>query len=104
MEGVGLLRIRTYRPLPKQEILDALKDAKVVGVIEKDVSIGLGEGALYSEIKGLLYSSDLSPKTIGCIVGLGGRDVTFENIKEAVSLAQKAEKEEVEEVTWVGLK
>jgi pyruvate ferredoxin oxidoreductase alpha subunit len=104
MEGVGLLRIRTYRPLPKQEILDALKGAKVVGVIEKDVSIGLGEGALYSEIKGLLYASDLNPKTLGFIVGLGGRDVTFENIKEAVSLAQKAETEEVKEVTWVGLK
>jgi pyruvate ferredoxin oxidoreductase alpha subunit len=104
MEGVGLLRIRTYRPLPKEEILDALKDAKVVAVIEKDVSIGLGEGALYSEIKGLLYSSKLSPKTIGCIVGLGGRDVTFDNIKEVVSLAQQAEKGEVEEVSWVGLK
>ncbi len=104
MEGVGLLRIRTYRPLPKEEILRALKDAKVVGVIEKDVSIGLGEGALYSELKGLLYPSELNPKTLGFVVGLGGRDVTLESIKEIVSIAEKAKKEDVNEVTWIGLK
>jgi pyruvate ferredoxin oxidoreductase alpha subunit len=104
VDNVGLLRIRTYRPLPKEEILRALKNAKVVGVIEKDVSIGLGEGALYSELKGLLYSSELNPKTLGFIVGLGGRDVTLENIKEIVSAAQKAEKEDVKEVSWIGLK
>lgn len=104
VDDVGLLRIRTYRPFPKKEILDALKNAKVVAVIEKDVSIGIGEGALYTELKGLLYSSNLNPKTLGFIVGLGGRDVTLENIKEIISIAQKAEKEEVKEVSWIGLK
>ena len=104
VDNVGLLRIRTYRPFPKKEILDALKNAKVVAVIEKDVSIGLGEGALYSELKGLLYSSELNPRTLGFIVGLGGRDVTLENIKEIVSIAEKAKKEDVEEVSWIGLK
>ncbi len=103
-DNVGLLRIRLYRPLPKQEILDALKNAKVVGVIEKDISLGIGEGALYSEIKGLLYASELRPKTCGFVIGLGGRDVTLDNVKEIISTAKKAEKEKVKEVSWIGLK
>lgn len=103
-DNVGLLRIRVYRPLPKKEILDALKNAKVVGVIEKDISIGLGEGALYSEIKGLLYASKLKPKTLGFIIGLGGRDVSLKNVKEIISTSKKAKKEEVREVSWIGLK
>lgn len=103
-DNVGLLRIRLYRPLPKKEILDALKGAKVVGVIEKDISVGIGEGALYSEIKGLLYASDLHPKPLGFVVGLGGRDVSLENVDEIISIAKKAMTEEVKEVSWVGLK
>ncbi len=103
-DNVGLLRIRLYRPLPKEEILDLLKDAKVVSVIEKDVSVGIGEGALYSEIKGMLYPSDINPKTLGFIIGLGGRDVTLENVKEIVSLSKKAEEGQVKEVSWIGLK
>lgn len=103
-DNVGLLRIRLYRPLPKEEILDLLKDAKVVSVIEKDVSVGIGEGALYSEIKGMLYPSDINPKTLGFIIGLGGRDVTLENVKEIVSLSKKAKDGQVKEVFWIGLK
>lgn len=103
-DNVGLLRIRLYRPLPKEEILDLLKDAKVVSVIEKDVSVGIGEGALYSEIKGMLYPSDINPKTLGFIIGLGGRDVTLESVKEIVSLSKKAKDGQVKEVSWIGLK
>ncbi|MFQ6136259.1 MAG: pyruvate synthase subunit PorA [Candidatus Hydrothermarchaeales archaeon] len=101
---VGVLKVRVFRPLPKEEILKALKNAKVVSVIEKDVSIGLGEGALYAEIRDILYDSDINPKILGFIAGLGGRDITMDNIREAISISQSAMEKEVPEITWLGLK
>ncbi len=101
---VGLIKLKAYRPLPKRELLEALKGAKVVGVLEKDVSVGLGEGALFSELKGLLYRVAERPKLLGFIAGLGGRDITPKDIEGVIAKARKALKEEMEEVHWVGLK
>jgi pyruvate ferredoxin oxidoreductase alpha subunit len=98
---VGLLKIRAFRPLPKERITEVLKNARVVSVVEKDVSIGLGEGGLFSEIKGVLYNLDERPKAIGFVAGLGGRDITQKNIRDIIKLSKKAEKEEVKEVSWI---
>ena len=102
-ESVGLLRLRLFRPFPKEEVRRALANAKVVNVIEKDVSIGFGEGALLTELKSVFYNSGM--KIIGTVAGLGGRDITMEHINEAVERAKRALRgESVEEVTWAGLK
>jgi len=82
-EKVGLLKIITYRPFPKEAILKALKDAKNVAVVEKAISPGLG-GVLYNEIATLLYESQLKPKVRNYIVGLGGKDVTLNHIREII--------------------
>lgn len=102
--SIGLVRVRCYRPFPKKEMLAALSKAKVVAVVEKDISLGLGEGALFSEIKGLLYNAKNKPKALNFIVGLGGRDVTPKMVEEMVEKAQLALKQEVSEVQWIGLK
>ncbi|MFH1503975.1 MAG: pyruvate ferredoxin oxidoreductase, partial [Candidatus Omnitrophota bacterium] len=50
---VGLLKIVTYRPFPKEAINNALKNIPNIGVIDKDISLG-SEGALYLEVKAAL--------------------------------------------------
>ena len=52
---VGLLKIVTYRPFPKEAIKAALGGIRILAVIDKDISLGL-DGALYSEIKAILSS------------------------------------------------
>jgi pyruvate ferredoxin oxidoreductase alpha subunit len=102
-EKVGLLRIRLFRPFPKEEVRKALAQAKVINVIEKDVSIGFGEGALMTELKSVLYGSNA--KILGTVAGLGGRDITMTHIREAIERAKRALRgESVEEVAWAGLK
>ncbi len=102
---VGLLKIRLFRPFPKEAVLRALAKAKVMSVIEKDVSTGLGEGALSSELKGILFNTSIRPRAMGFVVGLGGRDVTPENIEEIVEMSIGAlEGKDMPEVTWIGLK
>ncbi len=102
--NVGLLKIKAFRPLPKERIKEVLKNARVVSVVEKDVSIGLGEGGLFSEIKGILYNLDERPKVLGFIIGLGGRDITQPDIRDIIKLSKKAEKDVVDEVHWIGLR
>ena len=83
-EDVGLVRIRCYRPFPKEDLIEALKDKEIVIVIEKNISLGLGSGALFSEVRDTLYSLEKKPKVIGCIASLGGVDVRSKDIEKLV--------------------
>jgi len=103
----GLIGVRAFRPFPEEEIRKALKDAKVVGVIEKDVSVGLGKGALCSEIRDALYSitSKNRPKVLSFIAGLGGRDIPMGSVANVIKTCREAlEGKSVEEKSWVDLK
>jgi pyruvate ferredoxin oxidoreductase alpha subunit len=77
---VGILKVRCFRPFPKYAVHDAIKEAQIVGVIEKDISLGL-EGTLCSEMRAA-FCGEESPEISSFIMGLGGRDITVEDIKQ----------------------
>jgi pyruvate ferredoxin oxidoreductase alpha subunit len=85
---VGLLKIRTYRPFPGDEVAAALKGAKAVAVLDKNVSLG-SKGAVGLEVKDALYGSGIPVHDY--IVGLGGRDLRKRDIARIVDLAEKGE-------------
>ncbi len=72
---VGLLRIRYMRPFPAAAIAHALKDAKAVGVLEKDVSFG-AEGTVFTNVNSALQQAGNTVPTMNFIGGLGGDDIT----------------------------
>jgi len=84
--SLGLLKIVTYRPFPKKEIFNLLKDKKNVFVLEKAISLG-SDGPLYTEIKSLF--EDSLPKICGFIAGLGGRDITFNTLEKMLTIGRK---------------
>jgi pyruvate ferredoxin oxidoreductase alpha subunit len=72
---VGLIEMRTYRPFPGEEILQALKGTKAVVVMERSIAFGgLGSG-LYTDMKALLYDEKERPPVLGFVGGIGGRDL-----------------------------
>ena len=71
---VGLLRLRTFRPLPVEELRSALENVKVVGVMDKSMSFGGHGGAVFHEVRHALYDSEHRPQVANYIYGLGGRD------------------------------
>jgi len=77
---VGILKVRCFRPFPKDAVHDAIKEAQTVGVIEKDISLGL-EGTLCSEMRAA-FCGEESPEISSFIMGLGGRDITIDDIKQ----------------------
>ena len=75
-EGVkaGLLRLRTFRPLPVEALRSALQDVKAVAVMDKSMSFGGNGGAVYHEVRHALYDAKVHPTIVNYIYGLGGRD------------------------------
>jgi len=69
------------RPFPRTELNEALSAARAVGVVEKDITLGL-EGILCSEIRSAFCGATVTPNISSFVVGLGGRDVRKEHISE----------------------
>jgi pyruvate/2-oxoacid:ferredoxin oxidoreductase alpha subunit len=91
----GLLRVRFFRPFPNEELRELCAGRKGLLVIDRNYSYG-NQGALYTETKAALFGHVDVPAS-NLIVGIGGRDVTFEQIEE---MANKAWAGELDEVTW----
>ncbi|MFH1445341.1 MAG: pyruvate ferredoxin oxidoreductase [Nanoarchaeota archaeon] len=81
--GVGIIRVRCLRPFPAEDLIEACKSLKSIGVLEKDISLG-ANGALYDEIKSALYSLENKPKISGYIIGLGGKPISIEDISSII--------------------
>jgi pyruvate ferredoxin oxidoreductase alpha subunit len=94
-EKVGLLKIVTYRPFPKEKVSSVLEKAKYVGVIDKDISLG-SDGALYTEIRACSSNQHIS----GFVAGLGGRDITIQTIENIINQT----KEDPKSCTFVDIK
>lgn len=78
-EKVGVLKIRYMRPFPKDEVVNALKNAKAVAVLEKDISFG-SEGTVYTNVNSALLAGGVQIPTQNYVGGLGGKNISEEEI------------------------
>ncbi len=89
---VGLVRLRWFRPFPTEQITAVLSRAKAIGVIDRDYSMGspFASGVVANEIRAALYNADKRPPLLSFICGLGGREVTLEDVYQATDLCYNA--------------
>jgi len=102
----GLLRIRTFRPLPVKEILSALGNVKALGVMDRACSFGGFGGPVFHEIRHILYDADIHPHVTNYIYGLGGRDMPHTLINQIYKDLKKiSETNQVERlIRFIGLR
>jgi len=102
----GILRIRTFRPLPVQGIVEALGNVKAVAVMDRSVSFGGTGGPVFHEIRHVLYDSPAHPYVVNYVYGLGGRDTSPTQILRIYEDLQKIiQTKRVENpVNYVGLR
>ena len=82
--NAGSLKLRLFRPFPYEDIRNALKNVKVIAVMDRCDSFGAFGGPVFSEIRSALYkTSDV--EIVNYIYGLGGRDITTNHIKKVIS-------------------
>jgi pyruvate ferredoxin oxidoreductase alpha subunit len=86
---VGLIKLKSMRPFPVEDLKKACKNLKALGVIDRHVSLGF-EGALTLDVKAAL--KDEPCKVEGFISGLGGRDIDRPRLKKAFDILEKGEK------------
>jgi pyruvate/2-oxoacid:ferredoxin oxidoreductase alpha subunit len=82
-ERAGLVKIKTFRPFPGEEIMGALKGKKKVAVIDRNFSPG-AQGIWAQELRSVLceLSDQERPMVYGYIAGIGGCDISVKTIKE----------------------
>lgn len=86
---VGAIKLRVFRPFPKEAIQELGKKVRAFVVIDRDISFGM-EGALFTEIKSSLYTLKEKPLVLGFIAGLGGRDIRVRDLTRAARKALDA--------------
>ncbi len=100
---VGVLKIRFMRPFPEDEIIEITRNAKAVGVIDRDISFGY-EGTVFTNVNSAISKTGLNISKLNFIAGLGGRDVSKEIIREAFSdLKEASEGKDKKRVKFLSL-
>jgi len=69
----GVLKLRSFRPFPGEEIADALRHVGAVAVLDRSISYGLPGGPLFHEIRSFAKGDS---RLVSYVYGLGGRDIT----------------------------
>jgi len=101
---VGVLKLRYLRPFPIDRLKTEIGNAKVVGVIDKNISFGY-EGTVFTNVNSTLVNMANSPKSMNFIGGLGGRDITKNNIKNAFeSMIKMSVGEEQERIQYMNVR
>ncbi len=103
-DKAGLIRARMFRPFPGERLTSALRKAKAIGVIDRNVSFGWNCGSLFMELKAALYGSGIQVPIINFIAGLCGADITVENIERSIDLIKETVKRGVtKDVYWIDI-
>lgn len=102
----GVLKVRVFRPWPWREIGDALASAQVVGVMDRADGLSNLGGPLFGDIRSALYDRARRPLMVDYIYGLGGRDVSLEDIEQVFRdlLRIKDEGRAAQLVTYLGVR
>ena len=78
---IGLVKLRVVRPFPDRALKECLARVRLAAVLERDVSVG-GAGIVYTELCRSLSNVSGAPKLVNYVLGLGGRDVTVDHVRE----------------------
>ncbi|MCX6709932.1 MAG: hypothetical protein NTV63_03210, partial [Candidatus Woesearchaeota archaeon] len=87
----GMLKLKCLRPFPEEEMRESLSKLNGITVLDRNISPG-SHGAVYSEIKASLKNSKV--RINNAILGLGGKDITQDDIRNAFGISEKEDEAE----------
>src|SRR3989344_9352536 len=97
LDEVGLIRIRMFRPFPKEELRKALEGVEKVAVIERNM-----QSIVTQEVNNVVRGPDY-PQVVSFPAGLGGRDINPQKVLEIIERLKK-ESGQINEPIWIDLK
>jgi pyruvate ferredoxin oxidoreductase alpha subunit len=91
---VKLIKLRSFRPFPVEELRAACAGLSDLIVVERSLSPGLG-GVLGTEVRAALAGMKKPPAFHNYAVGLGGRDIPIDIYPRLLAAAEKAPEDEI---------
>jgi pyruvate/2-oxoacid:ferredoxin oxidoreductase alpha subunit len=98
-ERVGMIRIKMFRPFPRDEIRALCSGAQKIGVLDRNYAAGTG-GIFCHEVQACLQGQG-GPLVQGYLTGVGGGDVVPDLVHEVV--ADLARRETAGGPRWMGI-
>jgi len=100
---VGLVKLRLFRPFPRQRLVEVLRGKKAIGVIDRSVGFGWNCGPMYMEVRALTPEIGIVPM-LSYIDGLANLDITIPHIERVINeIRAAAQCKPYQEVTWIPL-
>lgn len=101
---IGLVKIRMFRPFPRERLVNVLIGKKAAGVIDRHPVFGWGCGHLFLDLKALQHDLEERLPMVDFIAGAGGMDITVEHLERAVDITlEAAGGDRPQETTWLSL-
>jgi pyruvate ferredoxin oxidoreductase alpha subunit len=100
---IGLVKLKTFRPFPTEEVRKIGSRVKVIGFVDRAISqASAGGGPASVETCSALYSLDERPLFLSFYAGLVGREVDIGDIEKiAHTILKTLENKRVDkEVNW----
>ncbi|UCF85664.1 MAG: pyruvate ferredoxin oxidoreductase [Desulfobacteraceae bacterium] len=100
----GLVKIKTFRPFPREKVIEFLRGKKKVAVIDRNFSPG-AQGIWAQEIRSVLceLSDNERPMVYGYIAGIGGRDISVKTIEGVYHNTLESNRPDDMDI-WIGIK
>ncbi len=100
---VGLAKVVVFRPFPVKHLKEILSGKKVIGVFDRSTGLGGQGGPVWSETSALMMNEGSDIRHY--VGGLGGRDVTIDNIEKIYNeLLEIYEGKRETHTEWIDLK
>ncbi|HDN50155.1 MAG TPA: pyruvate ferredoxin oxidoreductase [Thermoplasmatales archaeon] len=97
---VGLVKLRFYRPFPREELQKIAERVGAIGVYDRAVSFGSG-GPMFIETRHALYGHSIP--IMNFLAGIGGRDVMKKDVEKMFEMLLEAKEGKTsKEIVWIG--
>lgn len=99
---VGLVKLKSFKPFPREEFQRIAKEVKAIGVIDRNISCGTG-GIVFGNIRDSIYDVEERPRTLQFHAGLSGKEVKVGDLEKVAEKTLKAAQGETVSplVEWV---
>jgi pyruvate/2-oxoacid:ferredoxin oxidoreductase alpha subunit len=99
----GMVKVKTLRPFPREDMIEAVRGKKKIAVIDRNFSPG-ATGIWAQEIRSALYDLPEKERPIvyGYVVGLGGRDISVKTLDEIYEKTLKDDRPDDVDM-WIGV-
>ena len=104
-EKVGHIKLRSLRPFPTEQLSSLMKDLKGAMIFDRSVTFGSPNSILATEISSALAKTRTLPRVLSsAIVGLGGRDITENDIFGLYEQLKKDVADDESRTHWWGVR